>query len=31
MISKAFAAKLKPILPSVISSNQTAYVEKKVH
>ena len=29
IISKAFAAKLKPILPSIISSNQTAYVEKR--
>ena len=28
-MSKAFAAKLKPILPSIISSNQTAYVEKR--
>ena len=28
-ISKAFAAKRKPILPSIISSNQTAYVEKR--
>ena len=29
ILSKAFAAKLKPILPSIISSNQTAYVEKQ--
>ena len=29
ILSKAFAAKLKPILPSIISSNQTAYVEKR--
>ena len=29
IISKAFAEKLKPILPSIISSNQTAYVEKR--
>ena len=28
-MSKAFAAKLKPILPSIISSNQTAYVENR--
>ena len=28
ILSKAFAAKLKPILPSIISSNQTAYVER---
>ena len=27
-ISKAFARKLKPILLSIISSNQTAYVKK---
>ena len=29
LLSKAFAAKLKPILPSIVSSNQTAYVEKR--
>ena len=29
MLSKAFAAKLKPILPSIISLNQTAYVQKQ--
>ena len=29
IISRAFTAKRKPILPSVISSNQTAYVEKR--
>ena len=29
IISKAFAAKLKAILPSIISSNQTVYVEKR--
>ena len=29
IISRAFTAKHKPILPSVISSNQTAYVEKR--
>ena len=29
IIFKAFAAKLKPILPSITSSNQTAYVEKR--
>ena len=29
IISKAFAAKRKPILPSFISSNQTAYVENR--
>ena len=29
MLSKAFSAKLIPILPSVISSNQFAYVEKR--
>ena len=29
IISKPFAAKLKPILPSIISSNQTANVEKR--
>ena len=29
ILSKAFAAKLKPILPSIVSSNQTAYVEKR--
>ena len=28
ILSKAFAAKFKPILPSIISSNQTVYVEK---
>ena len=26
ILSKAFAAKLKPILPSIMSSNQTVYV-----
>ena len=29
ILSKALAAKLKPVLPSIISSNQTAYVEKR--
>ena len=29
ILSKAFAAKLKPILPSIVSLNQTAYVEKR--
>ena len=29
ILSKALAAKLKPVLPSTISSNQTAYVEKR--
>ena len=29
IISRAFTAKRKPILPYVISSNQTAYVEKR--
>ena len=29
IISNVFAAKLKHILPSIISSNQTAYVEKR--
>ena len=29
ILSKAFAAKLRPILPSIISSNQTAYEEKR--
>ena len=29
ILSKAFAAKLKSILPSIISSNQTAYLEKR--
>ena len=29
IISKAFAAKPKPILPSIISSNQTAYVDNR--
>ena len=29
ILSKTFAAKTKPILPSIISSNQTAYVEKR--
>ena len=29
ILSKAFAAKLKPILPSIISSNQTAYIETR--
>ena len=29
ILSKALAAKLKPILPSIISSNQTAYIEKR--
>ena len=29
IISKTFAAKLKPILPSIISSNQTAYEESR--
>ena len=29
MLSKAFEAKCKPILPSIISSNQTAYEEKR--
>ena len=29
IINFAFAAKLKPILPSIISSNQTASVEKQ--
>ena len=29
ILSKAFAAKLKPILPSIISSNQTAYVKNR--
>ena len=28
-ISKAFGLKLKPILPSIISSNQTPYVENR--
>ena len=29
IISKAFATKLKPILPSMITSDQTAYVGKR--
>ena len=29
ILSKALAAKLKPVLPSIISSNQTTYVEKR--
>ena len=29
ILSKALAAKLKPVLPSIISSNQTARVEKR--
>ena len=29
ILPKAFAAKLKSFLPSIISSNQTAYVEKR--
>ena len=29
ILSKALGAKLKPILPSIISSNQTAYIEKR--
>ena len=29
ILSKALAAKLKPVLPSIISSNQTAYVAKR--
>ena len=29
ILSKAFSGKLKPILSSIISSNQTAYVEKR--
>ena len=29
IISKAFATKLKPILPSIITSDQTAYVGKR--
>ena len=29
ILSKAFEGKLIPILPSIISSNQTAYVEKQ--
>ena len=29
ILSKALAAKLKPVLPSIISSNQTAYVQKR--
>ena len=29
MIYKVFAAKRKPILPSIISSNQTAYMENR--
>ena len=29
ILSKAFAAKVEPILPSITSSNQTPYVEKR--
>ena len=29
ILSKTFARKRKPILPSIISSNQTAFVEKR--
>ena len=29
ILSKVFSGKLKPILPSIISSNQSAYVEKR--
>ena len=29
ILSNAFAGKLRPILPSIISPNQTAYVEKR--
>ena len=29
LLSEAFAAKVKPILASIISTNQTAYVEKR--
>ena len=29
IISKAFASRLKTVLPSIISSGQTAYIEKR--